>query len=934
MTRFAPLVLLLCSSVLFAQDAPKPVVAPFAMDRFEALPAPQLARLDLDAIAAEDALNDYKGRIGGWRFAMPQDGSWTPVNAGAWEQAADGSWIWRLRVESLDAAHLNFGFGKFHLPPGASLSIQRPDGLQRLGPYTERDHLVTGQLWTPVLAGPLALIELRVPEGSTDAVVLELSRIAQGYRGFGAVPKHAKSGSCNMDVACLGESDPWNEPRGSVGAYTRGGSDICTGSLVNNTNNDRRMLFATAAHCGNTSGNVASVLVYWRYENPICRTPGSGASGTPIPRPTTTSQGLALLAATNNPFGGGGAANTRSDWALLELSEPNASGLDLHWAGWDRRGLGTSVVDCLSPPLGADPSETLGLCASIHHPGVDEKRITFVDRDFEGGNIASASDVHWHSYWAGSGAGNSPPVLPNIPDPVPDPVPNGVTEPGSSGSPLYNAERRIIGVLSGGPAACGSTGENLSDFYGALFHAYEGVGVGGDCSTTPPLATTCMRPYLDPAGLNPEFINGIGECDPPAPPSGLSALANGDNRIDLSWNAAATAERYTISRALGSCPGSGYTVIATDVLGTSFSDLNVSGNATYSYRISATDDDQPCTSGFSTCVDATATGICTLGPEFAGAASAQSAGQTDCAIDLAWQPANSVCGAQPPTYTVFRSEQPDFTPAPANQIATCVSGSSFNDPAVEFGTEYFYIVQAEDETANGTGSCNLGNVDGNLVRRSASPAGPDQIGFNDDMESGDANWNSSGSGAGAAWAIVSTASNSPTRSWFVADPGNVSDWQLAMVNGIPIPAGVPASLSFWHRYATEANWDGGVLEYSVDGGNWFDILAGNGAGIPANAGRFNTGGYVGPLNSTGSNPLRGRPAWHGSNGASFTRVEVDLAQFGGSTVRFRFRSGSDGSVSGTGWWVDDVAVSSPTACEIFDPDRVFRNGFEDDPALP
>lgn len=920
------LLLLVCSALASAQPADPTVSPPIAYKIFSALPGVQLERMDLRQIAEEDALTDRKGRVGGWRFAIPQDGEWTPTESGQWEQLADASWRWRLRVSSKDAAHLNFGFEKFHLPPGASLSIQRPDGLQRLGPYTDADHVATGQLWTPVLTGNSALLELSVPNGTLDKVELQLNRISQGYRGFGAVPKHAKSGSCNMDVTCLGDSDAWNSPRGSVGAYTRSGTDICTGSLVNNTNADRRMLFATATHCSNTAANIASVLVYWRYENPTCRTPGSAASGTAIPRPATTSQGLAVLASTNNPFGGGGAAGTRSDWTLLELTEPNTSGLDLYWAGWDRRTVGSGIEACLSPPL-TNPGDTLGLCASIHHPSVDEKRITFVDRDFLVGNISSASGVHWHSFWAGSTPGNSPPVLTNIPAPPPSPVPNGVTEPGSSGSPLYNAEKRLIGVLSGGASACGATGASLSDLYGGLFHAYEGAGVGADCSTTPPLATTCMRPYLDPAGIDPEFIDGVSECTPPSVPVSLSAIPNGDNQVDLTWTASPGAERYSVSRGTGTCPGSNYSVIATDVTTNSYSDLTVSGNATYSYRVSATDDGEACESGFSICSDAMATGVCTLEPGFAGAGSAQSAGVSECAVNVGWDMATNNCDATAPTYSVFRSTTPDFDPTPANRIASCVTANTLADDDVEFGTQYHYITRAEDDTSNGAGACNMGNLDSNLVRRSAAPSGPDQIGFGDDMEGSTANWNSSGSGEGAPWAVVSTAANSPTQSWFVADATDISDWLLETTNAIPLPVGGNPSLEFWHQYATEGSWDGGVLEYSLDGTNWFDILAGDGAGIPANAARFIEGGYTGPLNSSGS-PLSTRPAWHGTNGGAFTRVRVDLTDFAGTNFRFRFRMGTDGSQGVTGWWVDDVSVSSPTSCLNFDPSAIFDDGFE------
>jgi len=503
---------MLLGSIAHANEGAKPVVAPLGPGIFESVTGESLPALDLTALAAEDALTDSKSRNGGWRFAIGTDGSWTPMTAGQWKHGSDGLSVWQMRVStSAETAHLNFGFTQFWLPTSATLNIYRPDGLQQVGPYTDADHAVTGQLWTPILAGSEAMIELQVATADIDKVRLELSRISQGYRGFGAVNRQAKAGSCNMDVACLGNSDSWNLPRGSVGAYTRNGSDVCTGSLVNNTNNDRRMLFATATHCGNSAANIASVLVYWRYENADCRTPGSAASGMAIPRPSSTSTGVAVLAATNNPFDGGGAANTRSDWELLELSAPNEPDLDLYWAGWDRRETGSGVENCLSPPLMPDPSIAEGLCASIHHPSVDEKRITSLDRDMQVGNIAAASNVHWTTFWAGANPGNSPPVLPNIPVPQPSTVVSGVTEPGSSGSPLYNAQKRLVGVLSGGASFCGASTAQLDDEYGALFHSYEGAGVGAGCSTSPPLATTCMRPYLDPAGTNPEFIDGIGE---------------------------------------------------------------------------------------------------------------------------------------------------------------------------------------------------------------------------------------------------------------------------------------------------------------------------------------------------------------------------------------------------------------------------------------
>ncbi len=56
-----------------------------------------------------------------------------------------------------------------------------------------------------------------------------------------------------------------------------GGSRFCSGSLVNDTANDRRMYFMTANHCSITSANAGSLVAYWNYKNSFCRTPGSTA---------------------------------------------------------------------------------------------------------------------------------------------------------------------------------------------------------------------------------------------------------------------------------------------------------------------------------------------------------------------------------------------------------------------------------------------------------------------------------------------------------------------------------------------------------------------------------------------------------------------------------------------------------------------------------
>ncbi len=139
------------------------------------LPALKLDRMDLDRLAAEDAIRDELPVPK--RFAVGHDVRVTPSGQGRWQQLADGRWQWRQAVRSSDAVHLNFGFGKFVLPEGAQLTIVAPDSRDTLGPWGAEENKPHGQFWTPVLFGNSAVIELVVPAESRHAVGLELTRV-------------------------------------------------------------------------------------------------------------------------------------------------------------------------------------------------------------------------------------------------------------------------------------------------------------------------------------------------------------------------------------------------------------------------------------------------------------------------------------------------------------------------------------------------------------------------------------------------------------------------------------------------------------------------------------------------------------------------------------------------------------------------------------
>ena len=142
---------------------------------------------------------------------------------------------------------------------------------------------------------------------------------------------------------------------------------------------------------------------------------------------------------------------------------------------------------------------------------------------------------------------------------------------------------------------------------------------------------------------------------------------------------------------------------------------------------------------------------------------------------------------------------------------------------------------------------------------------------------------------GCGWRATPTP-HSGTYSAFAPDVAGISDQRLTLSGALTVPAS-GGSLTFWHRYAFEVpDYDGGVLEASTNGGStWTDM----GSSITS-------GGYNGTVNSGFSNPLAGRSAWIGTS-SSWTQVTVSLAAYANRSLIFRFRLGTDSSVSATGW---------------------------------
>jgi PKD repeat protein len=81
----------------------------------------------------------------------------------------------------------------------------------------------------------------------------------------------------------------------------------------------------------------------------------------------------------------------------------------------------------------------------------------------------------------------------------------GVTEPGSSGSPLFDRNKRVVGQLYGGSAACSGTNDNNQpDYYGRFSVSWTGGGTN----------STRLSNWLDPTNTGATVVDGYNPNAP------------------------------------------------------------------------------------------------------------------------------------------------------------------------------------------------------------------------------------------------------------------------------------------------------------------------------------------------------------------------------------------------------------------------------------
>jgi hypothetical protein len=402
--------------------------------------------LDEDAQIAADPSSKADPRVAVLRAFLPVAAPhWLDAGARGVETLPDGSLVWSAEFGSAGAFGLRVHVADFALPPGATLvAYDAADPSQAYGPFEGRGPNGSGAFWLPTVFGETERVEIRVPARSAGRwLTFRADRLAQRYRERAegmADPRiggTTKAGTCNNNVAC---------DASYVADVARA---VATMEIVETSG----VYLCTGALLNDS--NVSTNVPYFLTAHHCLSTEtdanntefyfdyrAATCDGFPPPLSTVPRVSGATLLATSSS----------SDFTLLKLTGTMPS--NRFFCGW------TATLQTSGEAV-----------VGVHHPGGNQMRISYGTLLGPDGNF---HQVQWSS---------------------------GVTAPGSSGSPLFNPSKQVIGQLYGGASSC--TDPSGIDEYGRFDRTYpwisQWLGTGSD---TP--AMDSYDPGDDtPAGATP-----------------------------------------------------------------------------------------------------------------------------------------------------------------------------------------------------------------------------------------------------------------------------------------------------------------------------------------------------------------------------------------------------------------------------------------------
>lgn len=405
---------------------------------------------DINQIEKEDKKAEELARP--YRYAIDLPVNMGMDNAGTWSYLPDGSRIWRIEIRAEGAKASNLEFDQFWLPKNTRLYAYDKKKTHVLGAYTHVFNREDGSFSIPLIGTDHIVLELYIPFDVAEMPILNISNMVYAYRDVELFQKTNEKSSdyCEVDIACS-EGNNWrDQEKGVCRISIKNGANYfwCTGSLVNNTGWDCKNYVLLADHCADDGGYPsASDLNNWRfyfnYQSSTC-------GGSPNVANTSV-LGCSVI----SHF-----SSSKSDFYLVEFTGTISMGYQPYYNGWIR----------------SNTASNSGV--GIHHPSGDIKKIsTYTTTTVTTGWYSSGT--HWGVKWATTANGH------------------GVSEHGSSGSPLFNSNGLIMGTLTGGASACDvggagtGTGPDEMDAYGKFYYHW-------DKNST--VAAAQLKPWLDPGG--------------------------------------------------------------------------------------------------------------------------------------------------------------------------------------------------------------------------------------------------------------------------------------------------------------------------------------------------------------------------------------------------------------------------------------------------
>ena len=399
-----------------------------SIDRIEIKP------VNINTIKAEDNKFPKDGhpvRVG---YTISTDISL--INSGTWTELSNGGKIWQVQIKSPGALAISVYFDQFRLPYGSSLFLYNEDKSQVIGAFTSENNDKSGLFATELIYGDIVNLEYYEPVIVMFRPEFHIDKISYCYKG---VQNHKNptwtepSDVCEVNVNCSPVGDNWkDEKQGVARMYiiANGGTFWCSGSLVNNTNQDCKPYFLSAFHCyeGATVSELNQWVFYFNYESSGCTTPGN--------EPAFNTLTGASLKSYGNISGG-------SDFILLELNQSVPISYNPYFNGWNRQ------------------NSFSGPGVGIHHPAGSIKKIstfnTAVSATYTSG--PGADNAHWSLSWVSNSNG--------------------------------------WGVTEGGSSYC--IAQSDPDYYGKMYYHWDLNGSN---------SSSRLKDWLDPAGTNPQTLNG------------------------------------------------------------------------------------------------------------------------------------------------------------------------------------------------------------------------------------------------------------------------------------------------------------------------------------------------------------------------------------------------------------------------------------------